>query len=567
MEVVMKKTILSILILAFAAVSCHSPEYVKPTADRQGLTSLTAIFTFGPYVDQELAKLTIDDDSQSRFVIPVPYYYPASSDNQTLAYMVKVRVEAELQPNFKIEPALTLLDLTEENKFTYTDPFGNSREIIITGERVKSSECDVLSFTLANPTVAGVVDKAKKTIILPTRDDVSHATATIAVSAHATVFPDLSKPRDYTNGLDVTVTADDGTEAVYKVMTGDPEKIDQGFNPESLEHLFHVDPVTRMGLPDYTNEVFVSIAAIEGKFIVSLGNGTAPLVFDGLTGDKAGEMNIGSAVAGAIANDEMEHLLIANYAQGGDNRETVQLYKTSSVKTAPELFYTFENPIDVPIGHRLKVMGDIEKDALITFTAEGIVGVTTTAKAVYLTVKDGAVVSTDVVDFAGVTGGWGAAPVNFATVVPASLEPNLDGWFYDYYEGNADADGNYLLHYCTAAGVDNVVARIGDWSNNPNCLDAKGFNHCRYMTLLVVSHFPQWGVGPRLYLFNINDPTSIALEASKEELQWYQKGAAGIAAGDVAMAPSADGYKLYVYYYDHNSQAVGAYVVDCIKRQ
>ncbi|MBQ0093628.1 MAG: DUF5018 domain-containing protein, partial [Bacteroidales bacterium] len=276
---------------------------------------------------------------------------------------------------------------------------------------------------------------------------------------------------------------------------------------------------------------------------------------------------LGSAVAGAITNDEMEHMLITNVAQGGDNRETVQIYRTSSVKTAPELFYTFENPIDVPIGHRIKVMGDVEKDAVITFTAEGITGVTTTAKGVYLTVKNGAVVSTDVVDFSAVTGGWGAAPVNIATIVPASLEPKLDGWFYDYYESNADAEGNYLLHYCTAAGVDNIVARIGDWSNNPNCLDSKQFNNCRYMTLLVVSHFPMWGVGPRLYLFNITDPTAAALEASKEELQWYQQGAAGVAAGDVVMAPSADGYKLYVYYYDHNSQAVGAYVVDCIKRQ
>ena len=38
------------------------------------------------------------------------------------------------------------------------------------------------------------------------------------------------------------------------------------------------------------------------------------------------------------------------------------------------------------------------------------------------------------------------------------------------------------------------------------------------------------------------------------------------ASGDVVIAPSADGYKMYVYYYDHNAQDVGAYVVDCIKR-
>ena len=562
----MKKILFAILSIVLLATSCHEPKYVKPTADRQGLTSLTAIFTFGPYVDQELAKLVIDDDSQSRFVIPIPFYFPTSSDNPTQVYMTKVRVQAELQPNFKISPALTILDLTEENKFILTDPFGNSREIVITGERVKSGENDVLSFNLHNPEVTGVIDKEAKTIVLPTAEDVSHATATIAVSPHATVFPDLSKPRDYTNGLDVTVTADNGSKAVYRVETGIPDKLDAGIDKNSLERLFNLDPVSRMGMPPYTEEKFISLASIEGYMIVSLGDGTAPVLFDGMTGDKKGTVVMGSASSDVITNDEAGHLLFASFAQGGDNRESLSIWQTSSVKTAPELLFSFENPVDVPIGHRMKVIGDIKNDAVITFTAEGVVGVTTTAKAVYIPVISGVLGAPMIVDFAGVTGGWGAAPVNIATIVPASVNPQLDGWFYDYYEGNADAAGTYLLHYCNAAGADNVCAGIGNWANNPNCLDSKQFNNCRYMTLFVVSHFPQWGIAPQLHLFNITDPTAITLELSNESISWFQQGAAGIAAGDVVMSPSSDGYKLYVYYYDHNAQAAGGYVVDCIKR-
>ena len=47
----MKKTLytLSLLLLACA---CHQPEYVLPTAVRQGLTSLTAIMVDGPYAGQ-----------------------------------------------------------------------------------------------------------------------------------------------------------------------------------------------------------------------------------------------------------------------------------------------------------------------------------------------------------------------------------------------------------------------------------------------------------------------------------------------------------------------------------
>ena len=120
------KRFLIILSLALAAAACHQPEYVKPTAERQGITSLTAYFTFGPFVDQEMAKLNISDPEQSRFVIPVPYYYPENSFDETEIYMIKARINAELQPNCKIEPGLNILDLTEENEFTYTDASGNA---------------------------------------------------------------------------------------------------------------------------------------------------------------------------------------------------------------------------------------------------------------------------------------------------------------------------------------------------------------------------------------------------------------------------------------------------------
>lgn len=562
----MKKILLLIMAVVLMALSsCHQPEFIETTADRQGLTSLTAIFTFGPYVDQELAKLVIEDDQVDRFVIPIPFYYPETSDDETLFYMTKVRVQAELQPNYSLSPALTILDLTEENHFKYTDPHGNSRDIVITGERVKMNACELMAFSIVNPPIVGIINKEAKTVTLPTKDDLSSCKATVQLSPHATIAPDPSKARNYNNPVKFIVTADDGTEAEYTVMTGDPEKIDMGFNASSIEKLFNIDPVTRLGLPPYSAKVAVSLAALENNLVICLGDGSVPMYINRLNGEKLGTIKLGNAVPGSITNDEMEHMLITNVAKGGDDRETVNIYRTSSVKTDPVLFYSFENPIDCPIGNKMKVFGDIDGDAIITFTACGIEGVTTTAKAVYLTVSGGQVVSTDVIDMSGFGFGWGAAPVNTATIVPASLAPAQDGWFVDYYESNADADGNYLLHYILGSS-DTVVARIGSWANNPNCLDSKGFNNCRYMALFVVSHFPQWGTGPMLYLFNVTDPASPVLELSNESIAWYQTGTSGVAAGDVVISPSADGYKVYIYYYDHNSQAVGGYVADCIKR-
>ncbi|MFP5143607.1 DUF5018 domain-containing protein [Bacteroides xylanisolvens] len=72
----MKKNILYLLLGILALTSsCQDPEYVLPTADRQGITSLTALFTSGPYVDKEAVVYTIADASVDKYVIPMPWYY------------------------------------------------------------------------------------------------------------------------------------------------------------------------------------------------------------------------------------------------------------------------------------------------------------------------------------------------------------------------------------------------------------------------------------------------------------------------------------------------------------
>ena len=72
----MKKHLYILLAALVALASCHKPEYVEPTAERQGLTSLTAILVDGPYAGQELAKLTVTDPDATLLEIPIPFYYP-----------------------------------------------------------------------------------------------------------------------------------------------------------------------------------------------------------------------------------------------------------------------------------------------------------------------------------------------------------------------------------------------------------------------------------------------------------------------------------------------------------
>ena len=116
---------------------------------------------------------------------------------------------------------------------------------------------------------------------------------------------------------------------------------------------------------------------------------------------------------------------------------------------------------------------------------------------------------------------------------------------------------------------------MSGWGLNPNCLDAKSFNNVEYVTLFVVSHFPAWGMGPELYLYDVTDKAQVTggnvtqvpgTVLSKDFDTWYQTGSYSIASGDVVIAPSADGFTFQIFYYDHNSQVIGGYAADCIKR-
>ena len=142
-DTIMKKIYYLILGAVLAmAVSCQEPQFIEPTVDRQGITSLTAYFTTGKYVDQELAKLNVTDENMDYYVIEIPWFFPEETEDPTTIYMSSLRIRAELAPNCKIDPPLTVLDLNQENKFTFTNNKGESRDIIITGKRTKFKKID-----------------------------------------------------------------------------------------------------------------------------------------------------------------------------------------------------------------------------------------------------------------------------------------------------------------------------------------------------------------------------------------------------------------------------------------
>ena len=578
-----KSTIILALAMLVLASACHQPEFVEPTADRQGITSLAAYFSSGPYEGQEMGRLEIADPEVDRYVIPIPWYFPETSDDITTPYMTRVRVRASLQANCKIEPALTVLDLTEENHFTYTDATGASRNIIITGERVKSSKCELISFTLKRPTLNGVIDKASKQVSLITANDLSVAEADVTLSAHATISPDPAEPHDYNEGFTFTVTADDGvSKAEYFVVKNVPEKIDYGVNATSAEKLFNLDPSTGLGLPAFNTVANVSMAVLDSWLIVNMGDGSAPKYFNKIVATYGGTLKIGDAIpTGAIASDEQDHLLICNLAEAG---EQFTIWQTSSVDTAPTVLLSFKNEEDIQLGLEMKVIGNIEEEAVISVTYPGLAGVTTSGRFRAIHIVGGEVVSNELIDLLPLGFTWGSGPANSTCIVAGN--PQMDGGWY-----SCKYSDNTLTWFKPDLTVGSALPGEGDGSDedapgggyyvngnvDPNNLDSKCFNNARYLVLFVSNHFPKWWPGPQLYVYDItngilsdriyNSPQLAFSVPYMYDFQ-FQTGSndGNGACGDAILAPSADGYMLYIYYYDHFAGMIGGYSLDCIKR-
>lgn len=572
----MKKTIIiSALSCLVLAASCHKPEYVEPTVQRQSITSISAFFTDGPYNGLLLGRLEVEDPDVDRFVIPIPYYYPEESDDQTTIYMAKVRVKAELANDCRIDPPLTVMSLYDENQFTFTDASGKSRKIVITGKRVKSSNATLMSFSIVNPPVEGFIDNDERKVFLFTTDDLSSVSATAVASAHASVKSELDKPADYNNPREIVILAPDGkTEIVYTVEKAIPTKIAHGFNKSSVRQLFNFAPESRLGTPAYTAATNPSLAAIGGYLVVCMGDGSTPIYLDGQTGAKKGEIALGSAVPGSIASDEAGNMLICNHIADDPYSGSLKLYKSSSVSEAPVLFCEYESATALPRGGKMEVSGNLDADAMITILFEGVPNVTSASKFISIEVIGGKVASVNEYDLAPAGLSWGHAPVNAAALAPASSSA-AGGWFFGAYAGiSGGPELDWIRPDCTLGSNLPTSAGLG-WAWNANQIDCKAYNNAQYLAFFVLSHFPAWGVAPQLLVYDVSDISGLKGEFDNcsalvlgSELEYFQQTNAEDtnSCGDVVIAPSADGFKLFIYYFDQYAGVIGGFVADCIKK-
>ena len=474
-----------------------------------------------------------------------------------------MKIVAVLANNCKIEPALTVLDLTKKNQFTYTNPYGEQKQITISGQVTRSEKCAIHAFTVSPGDLTGIIDEDNKTISLGTFDNLSAVTAEVTLSPHATISPDPSQTHDFNTPFHFTVTADNGTsKADYTIVKRVPQKIENGYRTGSEKLLFEND-MTTLGVSN-SNTIHPTLACIGNFVVLNLGDGTTPQYFKKSTGSRMGTINLGAANAsGAVTSDVAGNMIIANHA---DNGQTLNIYRTSDVTQAPQLLLSYNNALGVAIGDRLHVQGDLNTDAIITATPYGC------QNAIRWTVHNGTVSAPQNILFSGVNA-WGAQDASSKVV--ARSANTADGCFFSYYDA-----GNCPTYYAPSWAAPQRLLTANSntkgWGYNTGAIDARDFNGTRYLAVFEMGYWPGWGLPGTVYLYDAGNPATISGTVDKSSALKYKftmsdlYGTVGYAAGDrtgdVLMTPSEDGYFMYIFYASNTHLSFGGYQIDCIKK-
>ncbi len=553
------------IILFFAAIltvlsSCHKPEEIVPTEVRQGINSVSAQFADGEFKNDAGAKFTkvISNPEQETIVIPVPWYYPEESTNET--NITRMKVTANLDDNTFIEPGLSVMDLTTQNSITLTKGDGTTKSYIITGERVKSNKCSILTFSLDSPQLNGVIDHDAGTISFITLDDLGSTTASFAISPHASISPDPSEVIDYSEPVVFTVTAHDGvTTANYTVQKTIPPKVNYGFRPGSETELWVSDLSIKYGIANGGNKNH-TLGAIGNHLVLSVG--TEQHYFNSTTGERlgliAGSMDLSG---GAITSDKAGNLLLCNNTTKGN---TFTIWTTNSVTEAPEVLTSMTYSIGkgVRLGAKISVQGDITQDAVITVPTWAWANPPAHNEFIRWIVRDGVVGAPEAVEAQNIVF-WnsGNTDVVYGTT-------DVGG---NYYITNYGGAGNKLdaVNGATNTGVARLATSTWGANSNFNAVDAVEFNRANYVAIYGGMHFSYSQC--LAYMFDattldqftgkFNDSPSRVFTSNQ-----YRFGTPVFASGDIILIPSSDGYKLRLYYTDGNCRSLVAWEFDCIDK-
>ena len=306
----------------------------------------------------------------------------------------------------------------------------------------------------------------------------------------------------------------------------------EGINVAGAAQLFDKN-ISEYYTTDFRN-THVSLAACGKVLVLNFGDGTTPIYLNPQTGDKLGEINLGSADAtGSVASDCAGNMLICNFSPSGT---TFKVWKTSAVNAEPVEIISLDHNTSLDLGARLHVQGDINGDAQIVATRTGLY-----AQHIYRwKVTGGVIGEPELVELEGV-GQWYQGSSN-AKAIAHSANPT-DGYYVGHYQSGVDEF--YYVNGETLTAT-NFVKETGEfaWAYAPNAGDSRAYNGKNYTAVLKLSYFTGWAITSYVYIYDTTDPTTftgaIAENSLKEIEMTVQTPAEGATAADMVLDQYCD---------------------------
>ena len=548
------RNIFIILGLGIAFTGCRQPEPIFPKEDN----NLQDIWVGLPGV-KDARFDPVYSTAKDTAYIDVPYFYPVESDNET--DITKLVLRANIPLDAVVTPALGVpMDLSKPVKLDIKGGTGAKRSVVVVAKKVgdvsvKGATINYLLDGVETAMDAVVKDNNVIFYILP-GTDVSKVKVTVTVNSHSTTSIAAGATLDLSADMPFTVKSIDGITKPYTLKVMPPVKKPYGIG--ITRKLFIKLGAASGGGGISTNYTETSMA-VSGDHLVIVSN-TNPSklrLFNRTTGNYVRDMPLpaSSYYSFQMQNDSTGALLGATFAASGDK---FQLYRwQSATDAAPEKILEWTNTIAWGgLGRRVRIYGDLNKDAVIYATAS------LTNDVYKWRIRDGKIVN------AANTPDVNAAPV-ISTYASGS---GSFGYLADAVPTAVSFSGTYFLNYGSEVAMVNggTNARMSAFNGDAagNIFHAPSlyfqFNGANYLALL---KYTSWSLnGGNIALFDVTDPAAVSMSPNNPAYGAFNvfnseviNGAAdnGNGTGDLCVSFSADRSSAYIYMVLTNVGIVG----------
>ena len=458
-------------------------------------------------------------------VVTTPDEWKASYDKETMVWTITAPT-AEHAACADTEGEVSLIYFGEENQSSVVSMKVQIGEFVTVAEENMTIEATAEEATYEVPYTAdgAVTVEAVNAWISGT---VADGVASITVAANSgAARTGTIKLVAKSNEVVITVNQVEGVALLEKGLRAGSEQV------------MWATPFAGLGV---TANAVTSIAVVGDKLVVNA-KGEAPVILNGLTGEKEGTIDLGDVLGQnyGVASDDCGNLLFHTYNAG-----VIKMARMKGLTGTPEWF--IEHNESATYACRVAVSGDLYGDAVI---ATGYEGGASTANFRY-----------DVVD------GVAASPV-WHQYKNGSATPTRTAVTYLYPSATSDyMITGYSVNkiFWVDGDTDQVIAEsdmLCDTNMGVLALDAVEFNKAMYLTAVYDTFFTWSTAGGVLYdLSTVGQFTPI----SSLDLAAMTAKANGSGLMDVVMTVSEDGVYMYVYAMFTNG-AVGCIRYDCLDK-